>query len=145
MDVEETEQPAVKYGNGRGIPISQATIPQFFGNKGSKTGIAQESQPGTGGGPRRINPTRVDKETEIKGRPSVSFADQDNVMNETTASKDRTHSIIGETTISTREAQQIKDDVHAVMREQLAEGRAALRVELGAACRGSINIRQCST
>ena len=45
--------------------------------------------------------------------------------------KTSTHSIIGETTISTRAAQQIKDDVHAVMREQFAEGRAALRAELG--------------
>ena len=131
MDVAGTEQPTVKYGNERGIPVSQATIPQFFGNKGSQTGIAQESQPGTGGVSRRINPTRVDKETEIKGKPSVRFADQDNVMNETTASRDRTHSIIGETTISMQEAQQIKDDVREVVREQFAEGRAALRADLG--------------
>ena len=33
MDVKGPEQPAVKYGNERGIPVSQATIPQFFGNK----------------------------------------------------------------------------------------------------------------
>ena len=46
-------------------------------------------------------------------------------MNETTASRDSTHSIIGETTISTREGQNIHKNVHAVMHEQYAEGRAA--------------------
>ena len=88
MDVDVKNQRAVKYGNERGIPVSQATIPQFFGNKGSKMGIAQETQPVAGVIPRRINPTRIEEENVIKGRPSVSFADQDNVMNETTASKD---------------------------------------------------------
>ena len=131
VDVIGTEQLAVKYGNERGIPVSQATIPQFFGNKGSNKGIAQETQPGTGVIPRRINPTRVEEENVIKGRPRVSFADQDNVMNETTTSRDSTHSIIGETTISTREAQNIHKNVHAVMHEQYAEGRAALRANLG--------------
>ena len=87
MDVDVKKQRAVKYGNERGIPISQATIPQFFGNKGSKMGIAQETQPVTGVIPRRINPTRIEEENVIKDRPSVSFADQDNVMNETTAFK----------------------------------------------------------
>ena len=46
-------------------------------------------------------------------------------------SRDSTHSIIGETTISTREAQKIHENVHAAMHEQYAEGRAALRANLG--------------
>ena len=38
---------------------------------------------------------------------------------------------IGETTISTREGEKIKAEVHAGMREQFAEARAALRADLG--------------
>ena len=113
--------------------MSQATIPQFFGQSGSQAGVAKVSQPFTVGtnSPKRINPIRVPDAKVIKGKPSVRFADQDDVMNETTATNDGTHSIIGGTTISTREAQKIKGDVHAVMHEQFAEGRAALRANLG--------------
>ena len=38
---------------------------------------------------------------------------------------------IGETIISTQEAERIREEVHAAMREQYSEGRAALRANLG--------------
>ena len=48
-----------------------------------------------------------------------------------TASHQRSQPTIGETTISTHEGERIRAEVHAVMREQFAEGRAALRANLG--------------
>ena len=45
---------------------------------------------------------------------------------------------IGETNISTQEAERIRAEVRAVMHEQFAEGRAALRANLGLPQEGSI-------
>ena len=123
--------PEIKYTDGQWVPASQSTIPQFFGSNGSKARVAKESQPVTDRTPRRINPTRVDEADVSTGKPSVRFADQNDVMNETTATSEGTQSIIGRTTISSHEAQKIKEDVRAVMRKQFAEGRAALRADLG--------------
>ena len=69
VDVAGTEQPAVKYGNERGIPVSQATIPQFFGNKGSQTGIAQESQPGTGVYPGELTLRGLTRKLKLRVNP----------------------------------------------------------------------------
>ena len=44
---------------------------------------------------------------------------------------------IGETSISTQEAERIRAEVCAVMHEQFAEGRAALRANLGLPQEGS--------
>ena len=66
--------------------------------------MAKESQPVTEGTPRRINPTRVDEASVSTGKPSVRFADQNEVMNETTATSEGTQSIIGRTAISSHEA-----------------------------------------
>ena len=123
--------PTINYKDGRWIQASQSTIPQFFGNNGSQPGVAKTSQPFTFGTslPRRINPTQVGDVTT--GKPSVRFADKNDLATETTAASERTHPTIGETTISMHEAQKIREDVHAVMHEQFAEGRAALRANLG--------------
>ena len=47
------------------------------------------------------------------------------------ASHQRSQPTIGETTISTHEGERIRAEVRAIMREQFAEGRAALRANLG--------------
>ena len=48
-------------------------------------------------------------------------------------------SMFGTTTISETEAQNIKNEVRAIMNEQIAEGRAALRAELGLPARNTIS------
>ena len=47
--------------------------------------------------------------------------------------------MFGTTTISETEAQNIKNEVRAIMNEQIAEGRAALRAELGLPVRNTIS------
>ena len=94
--------------------------------------------------PKRINPTRVKDGDVITGEPSVRFADKNDLATESTATGEYTHPTIGETTISTHEAQKIRGDVHAIMHEQFAEGRVALRANLGLPYRRSIYIRQGS-
>ena len=47
---------------------------------------------------------------------------------------------IGETSISTQEGERILREVHAVMREQFAEGGAALRADLGLPNEESVNL-----
>ena len=77
--------PTINYKDGRWIPASQSTIPQFFGNNGSQPRVAKTSQPFTFGTslPRRINPTQVGDVTT--GKPSVRFADKNDLATETTA------------------------------------------------------------
>ena len=120
-------------------PRAQTTISQFFQETGLETGITQRMQPDVGVVPRRINPTRVEEEKESKSKPHVRFADQHSGMNETAATNESIHPTIGETTVSTREAQKIHDNVHAVMHEQYAEGRAALRANLGLQAEGEVS------
>ena len=131
MDVNGPTPQNIKYRNVQADQAAQTMISQFFAEAGSKTGITQKMQPVDGVVPKRINPIRVEEEKGSKGRPHVRFADQNIGMNETAATNESTHPTIGETTISTREAQKIHDHVHAVMHEQYAEGRAALRANLG--------------
>ena len=47
---------------------------------------------------------------------------------------------IGETNISTQEGERIRREIHAVMREQFSEGRAALRANLGLPNEESVNL-----
>ena len=58
-------------------------------------------------------------------------AEEIDLVTTSTSSQQRSHPTIGETTISTREGEKIKADVQAVMHEQFAEARAALRADLG--------------
>ena len=81
--------------------------------------------------PKRIKPIRVEDGDVIPGKPSVRFADKNDLATESTTTDEHTHPNIGETTISTHEAQKIRGDVHAVMHEQFAKGHAALRANLG--------------
>ena len=50
---------------------------------------------------------------------------------------------IGETSISTQEVGRIQKEVHAVMHEQFAKGRAALRANCCALCPGVVDWHNC--
>ena len=121
-------------------------FPNFLEVMSRRLGVVKTSQPFTFGTPKvkslggkdvslplpkRINPTRVKDGDVITGGPSVRFADKNDSATESTAAGERTQPTIGETMISTHEAQKIREDVHATMHEQFAEGRAALRANLG--------------
>ena len=133
MEIPMAQPPIVQYKNGQWIQVSQSTTPQIFGSHGSQAEVAKTSQPFTVGTslPKRIKPIRVEDEDVIPGKPSVRFADKNDLATESTTTDEHTHPTIGETTISTHEVQKIRGNVHAVMHEQFAEGHAALRANLG--------------
>ena len=58
-------------------------------------------------------------------------AEEIDLVTTSVTSHQRSQPTIGETTISMQEGERIKAEVHAVMREQFAEARAALRADLG--------------
>ena len=139
------------------VQASQATIPQFFNVKGSQKGMPY---PGLDGHQRRITPIPVsssEKPSLIQQKNELSEEEyrrqgyrqvaqtmfgakiRDTTDEEQFAESEELSAwtggagrpTIGETSISTQEAERIRAEVRAVMHEQFAEGRAALRANLG--------------
>ena len=122
------------------VQASQATIPQFFNLNGSQTGMPYL---GLDGHQRRITPIPVSSgqfsSDEMKeGYFQVAkmifgakVADPTKTTDSGEFVSGANQPTIGETSISTQEAERIRAEVRAVMHEQFAEGRAALRANLG--------------
>ena len=117
----------------------QTTIPKFF-QMGS---ISKPSKQGHDGQPRRITPIPISsgqilsdeaKEGYVQVAKTIFGAKvpgPTKISESTELFSGASKPTIGETNISTQEAETIREEVHAVMREQYAKGRAALRANLG--------------
>ena len=91
-------------------------------------------------GPRRINPVRVSPLNAAAGVRSCDGPKETiDLVTESSVPSRGSRSMFGTTTISETEAQNIKNEVRAIMNEQIAEGRAALRAELGLPARNTIS------
>ena len=91
-------------------------------------------------GPRRINPVRVSPlNAATRVRSCDGPEETIDLVTESSVPSRGSRSMFGTTTISETEAQNIKNEVRTIMAEQIAEGRAALRAELGLPARNAIN------
>ena len=145
FDLGQKGQDAQEKGQA---PRVQTTIPKFI-QMGSVTKV-----PNTGGEgqPRRITPIPISSgqfsPDEVKeGYSQVAktifgakVADPAKTADSPASFSGANKPTIGETSISTQEAGRIRKDVHAVMHEQFAEGRAALRANLGLPNEESVNL-----
>ena len=144
-----TMQTAVNPSTGPSVTIggiSQATIPQFFGSTIQPVPnsvpsiplhphlLAPVEPPKTGAQvlPRRITPERVTPEVpNARANGGESSGETIDLLSGTSVPSKGSGSMFGTTEIPDDEAQAIKKEIQAVMAEQVAEGRAALRATLG--------------